>query len=166
MNIKHSIYPYLLGAIGSGLLVLFWVLGNFGIIDIGHNEGFFWNFFILISSFIFAIMIYFVFKRPKIIIFKGEQILLRSIALLPQKIIFPKEAILSAEPIKLLFDAEEQAIRLHLNEKDERIKNIRDGFKSREWFGFKDNFFDCMIWGSEKKTEELADLINNNLKNG
>ena len=166
MNIKQSISPYLLGAIGSGLLVLFWVLSSFGIIEIGHSEGHFWNFFIVFSSFIFAVMIYFIFKRPEIIIFKGDQILLRSTSLLPQKITFPKNAVLNAEPIKLFFDAEEQAIRLHLKENDERIKNLRTKFKSREWFGFKDNFFEFMIWGSEKKTEEMADLINNNLKTG
>jgi len=93
MKIRQSITPFIFGSICSGLLVLFWVLGSFGIIEVTGSEGPFWNIFIILSSFFFLIMIFFVFYRPDIIVFSEDEVIIRSIALLPWKVSLPKDTV-------------------------------------------------------------------------
>lgn len=166
MKLKQSIFPYVFGLLVSGFMILGWVLGKIGVIDTGVDVSIVSILFLPFAAIIFIVMALSLFFRAEIVIVRNNEIIMKSISLIPTKISLPKSGIREAKSVRLILDGENQAVRIFLKENNEQIKELRNKFKSCEWFGFKKDYFDCMIWGSSKRAEKVANLINNSISSG
>ncbi len=166
MKIKDSIFTFVFGAFCSGGLVSLWVAGSIGIIDVGNTNKPLGILYLIISASLLLIMLFKIIIRPEIVKFEEGIITLRSISLIPRYISFPIDNVKKVEAVKIILDGENQGIRLYLDLNDLKIGKLKESFKSCDDFGFKQECFEMMIWGSEKRAHKISSIINSKLSSG
>ena len=146
----------------TGLIFFVWLFGYLGFYDFGgsHNSIYItFQLCFVLPTFLF--MTYRLFNLQNRIEIKENEVLIRSIHLLPKSILIPYDCIVRAESFEFdTGDGFSPGLKIQLRD----IYKIPP-YKTDCLFRIKDEHFECMLSETRSTADHIADTINHSITN-